>query len=194
LNTTKSKSSERESLNRSGFPAFEGTRSIPKMQKTSIHVSLEEIRGETHSNPRNHTKNKGTKDKHEKDHEIHNGESSIQTRKDSQGLACRPSIHPSQQILSQQILSSSPIHSWLIYRVPPVWEMTRLPLTQLLAIQPTQGHLCNVCGSFHRTATPSPHPTSSRRKPCDPTACPPLRSFPTRPDPISVVLGLQTWF
>jgi hypothetical protein len=30
-------------------------------------------------------------------------------------------------------------HSWLIYRVPPVWEMTRLPLTQLLAIQPTQG-------------------------------------------------------
>jgi hypothetical protein len=20
-------------------------------------------------------------------------------------------------------------HSWLIYRVPPVWEMTRLPLT-----------------------------------------------------------------
>jgi hypothetical protein len=32
--------------------------------------------------------------------------------------------------------------------------MTRLPLTQLLAIQPTQGHLCNVCGSCHRTATP----------------------------------------
>jgi hypothetical protein len=48
-------------LNRSGFPAFEGTRSIPKMHKTSIHVSLKEIRGETHSNPRNHPKNKGTK-------------------------------------------------------------------------------------------------------------------------------------
>jgi hypothetical protein len=51
--------------------------------------------------------------------------------------------------------------------------MTRLPLTQLLAIQPTQGHLCNVCGSCHRTATPSPHPASSRHKPCDPSACPP---------------------
>jgi hypothetical protein len=35
--------------------------------------------------------------------------------------------------------------------------MTQLPLTKLLAIQPTQGHLCNVCGSCHRTATPSPH-------------------------------------
>jgi hypothetical protein len=53
-------------LNQSGFPAFEGTRSIPKMHKTSIHVSLKEIQGETHSNPRNHTKNKGTKNKHEK--------------------------------------------------------------------------------------------------------------------------------
>jgi hypothetical protein len=31
------------------------------MHKTSIHVSLKEIRGETHSNPRNHTGNKGTK-------------------------------------------------------------------------------------------------------------------------------------
>jgi hypothetical protein len=31
------------------------------MHETSIHVSLEEIRGETHSNPRNHTENKGTK-------------------------------------------------------------------------------------------------------------------------------------
>jgi hypothetical protein len=67
--------------------------------------------------------------------------------------------------------------------------MTRLPLTQLLAIQPTQGHLCNVCGSCHRTATPSPHPTSFRRKPCDPAKCPPPRSFLTRPDPVSVVLG-----
>jgi hypothetical protein len=38
------------------------------MHKTSIHVSLKEIRGETHSNPRNHTENKGTKNKHEKDH------------------------------------------------------------------------------------------------------------------------------
>jgi hypothetical protein len=36
--------------------------------------------------------------------------------------------------------------------------MTRLPLTQLLVIQPTQRHLCNVCGSCHRTATPSPPP------------------------------------
>jgi hypothetical protein len=39
------------------------------MHKPSIHVSLKEIRGETHSNPWNHTKNKGTKNKHEKDHE-----------------------------------------------------------------------------------------------------------------------------
>jgi hypothetical protein len=68
------------------------------MHKTSIHVSLKEIRGETHSNPWNHTKNKGTKNKHEKDHKNHNDESSIQSRKDSQGLACHPSIHPSQQI------------------------------------------------------------------------------------------------
>jgi hypothetical protein len=36
------------------------------MHKTIIHVSLKEIRGETHSNLRNHTKNKGTKNKHEK--------------------------------------------------------------------------------------------------------------------------------
>jgi hypothetical protein len=40
--------------------------------------------------------------------------------------------------------------------------MTRLPLTQLLAIQSTQGHLCNVCRSCHRTATPLSHPTSCR--------------------------------
>jgi hypothetical protein len=31
------------------------------MHETSIHVSLKEIRGETHSNPGNHTENKGTK-------------------------------------------------------------------------------------------------------------------------------------
>jgi hypothetical protein len=74
------------------------------MHKTSIHVSLKEIRGETYSNPWKHTKNKGTKNKHEKDHEIHNAESSIQTRKDSQGLACRPSIHPSQQISLEALM------------------------------------------------------------------------------------------
>jgi hypothetical protein len=68
------------------------------MHKTSIHVSLKETRGETHSNPQNRTKNKGTKNKHEEDHGKHNAESSVQTRKDSQGLACRPSIHPYQQI------------------------------------------------------------------------------------------------
>jgi hypothetical protein len=74
------------------------------MHKTSTHVSLKEILGETHSNPWNHTKNKGTKTKHEKDHEIHNTESSMQTRKDSQGLACRPSIHPSQQISHEALM------------------------------------------------------------------------------------------
>jgi hypothetical protein len=74
------------------------------MHKTSIHVSLKEIRGEIHSNPQNHTKNKGTKNKDEKDQEIHNAESSIQTRKDSQGLACRPSIHPSQQISHEALM------------------------------------------------------------------------------------------
>jgi hypothetical protein len=31
------------------------------MHETSIHVSLKEIRGETHSNPRNHTENKAPK-------------------------------------------------------------------------------------------------------------------------------------
>jgi ABC-type phosphate/phosphonate transport system ATPase subunit len=36
------------------------------MHKTSIHVSLKEIRGEIHSNTQNHTKNKGTKNKHKK--------------------------------------------------------------------------------------------------------------------------------
>jgi hypothetical protein len=77
---------------------------MPKMHKTSIHVSLKEIREETHSNPRNHTKNKGTKNKHEKDHENHNAKSSIQTRKDSQGLACRPSIHPFQQISHEALM------------------------------------------------------------------------------------------
>jgi hypothetical protein len=66
--------------------------------------SLKEIRGETHSNPQNHTKNKGAKNKHEKYHEIHNAESSIQTRKDSQGLACHPSIHPSQQISHEALM------------------------------------------------------------------------------------------
>jgi hypothetical protein len=55
-------------------------------------------------------------------------------------------------------------------------------------------HLGNVCGSCHQTATPLPHPASSQCKPCDPAACPPPRSFPTRPDPISVVLGPRTWF
>jgi hypothetical protein len=74
------------------------------MHKTSIHVSLKEIQGETHSNPSNHTKNKGTKNKHEKGHEKHNAESSIQTRKDSQGLAYRPSIHPSQQISREALM------------------------------------------------------------------------------------------
>jgi hypothetical protein len=74
------------------------------MHKTSIHVSLKEIWGETPSNPWNHTKNKGTKNKHEKDHEIHNAESSIHTRKDSQGLAYRPSIHPSQQISHEALI------------------------------------------------------------------------------------------
>jgi hypothetical protein len=73
------------------------------MHKTSIHVSLKEIRGETYSNPRNHTKNKGTKNKHEKDHENHNAEFSIQTKKDSQGPPCRPSIHPSQQITHEAV-------------------------------------------------------------------------------------------
>jgi hypothetical protein len=67
------------------------------MHKTSIHVSLKEILGETHLNPWNHTKHKSTKNKHEKDHGKHNTESSIQTRKDSQGLACRPSIHPEME-------------------------------------------------------------------------------------------------
>jgi hypothetical protein len=47
---------------------------MTKMHKTSIHVSLKEIQGETHSNLQNHTKNKGTKNKHEKDHENHNAE------------------------------------------------------------------------------------------------------------------------
>jgi hypothetical protein len=74
------------------------------MHKTSIHVSRKEIRGETHSTLLNHTKNKGTKNKHEKGHEKHNAESSIQTRKDSQGLACRPSIHPSQQISHEALM------------------------------------------------------------------------------------------
>jgi hypothetical protein len=69
-----------------------------------MHVSLNEIWGETHSNPRNHTKKKCTKNEHEKDHEIHNAESSMQTRKDSQGLACRPSIHPSHQISHEALM------------------------------------------------------------------------------------------
>jgi hypothetical protein len=74
------------------------------MHKTSIHVSLKEFRGETHSNQWNHTKNKGTKNKHEKDNEIYNVESSTQTRNDSQGLACRPSFHPSQQISHEALM------------------------------------------------------------------------------------------
>jgi hypothetical protein len=74
------------------------------MHKTSIHVSLKEIWGENQSNPWNHTKNKGTKNKHEKVHGNHNAESSIQTRKDSQGLACRPNIHPSQQISHEALM------------------------------------------------------------------------------------------
>jgi hypothetical protein len=42
------------------------------MHETSIHVPLKEIQGENHSNLRNHTENKGTKNKHEKDHGKHN--------------------------------------------------------------------------------------------------------------------------
>jgi hypothetical protein len=74
------------------------------MHKTSTHVSLKEIGGETHSNPRNHTKNNCTKYKNENYHEIHNAESSIQTRKESQGLARRPSIHTSQQISHEALM------------------------------------------------------------------------------------------
>jgi hypothetical protein len=40
----------------------------------------------------------------QKDHEKHNSESSKQTKKDSQGLACRPSIHPSQQISQEALM------------------------------------------------------------------------------------------
>jgi hypothetical protein len=40
----------------------------------------------------------------QRDHEKHNSESSIQTRKDSQGLACRPSIHSSQQISHEALM------------------------------------------------------------------------------------------
>jgi hypothetical protein len=40
----------------------------------------------------------------QKDHEKHNSESSIQTKKDSQGLACRPSIHLSQQISHEALM------------------------------------------------------------------------------------------
>jgi hypothetical protein len=42
----------------------------------------------------------------QKDNEKHNSESSIQTRKDSQGLASRPSIHPSQQISHEALMLS----------------------------------------------------------------------------------------
>jgi hypothetical protein len=52
----------------------------------------------------NHTKNKGTKKMHEKDHENHNAKSSIHTPNDSQGLACRPNIHPSQQISHEALM------------------------------------------------------------------------------------------
>jgi hypothetical protein len=74
------------------------------MHYTSIHVSLKEIWGETHPNPWNHTENKGTKNKHEKDRTNHNAKSSIQTRKDSQGLACCPGIHLSQQISHEALM------------------------------------------------------------------------------------------
>jgi hypothetical protein len=40
----------------------------------------------------------------QKDHEKYNSESSIQTRKDSQGLACRPNIYPSQQISHEALM------------------------------------------------------------------------------------------
>jgi hypothetical protein len=50
-----------KSTNRRPTPAFEGSRSSPKVRKASIHVSLKEIRGETNSNSRNHIKNKDTK-------------------------------------------------------------------------------------------------------------------------------------
>jgi hypothetical protein len=45
---------------------FEGTRSITKEHKASIHVSLKEIWGETHSNPRNQLKNEETKNRTKK--------------------------------------------------------------------------------------------------------------------------------
>jgi hypothetical protein len=60
------------------------------MHKTSIHVSLKDIRGETHSTPRNHTKNKGTKNKHEKDYEIHN----VRIFYTNQEIFTRPSMPP----------------------------------------------------------------------------------------------------
>jgi hypothetical protein len=50
-----------KSTDRRPNPTFEGSISSPKVRKASIHVFLKEIRGETNSNSRNHTKNKGTK-------------------------------------------------------------------------------------------------------------------------------------
>jgi hypothetical protein len=47
--------------------------------------------------------------------------------------------------------------------------MTRLPLTQLLAIQPTQGHLCNVCvlpSDVHAFAGPRVLPTQAMQSCC----------------------------
>jgi hypothetical protein len=40
----------------------------------------------------------------EKDHGNHNAKSSIHTRNDSQELACRPNIHPSQQISHEALM------------------------------------------------------------------------------------------
>jgi hypothetical protein len=81
--------------------------SCPDQQRCTRHPSMfpSKKSGEKPTQIRGITpRTKAPKNKHEKDHEIHNAESSIQTRKDSQGLACHPSIHPSQQISHEALM------------------------------------------------------------------------------------------
>jgi hypothetical protein len=85
---------------------FIGSHSLPPSLVRRIGPSMFSSKksGEKPTQIRGITPRTKARKQAQKHHEKHNSESSIQTRKDSQGLACRPSIHPSRQISHEALM------------------------------------------------------------------------------------------
>jgi hypothetical protein len=81
-------------------------RAQDQSQRCTRHPSMFSSKksGERPTQIRGITRGTKARKQAQKDHEKHNSESSIQTRKDSQDLACHPSIHPSQQISHEALM------------------------------------------------------------------------------------------